>query len=228
MGAASRMDDKRIRNVILVTEDSLQSSLLKDVLETKLSIHVILITPEKLSTPPVLPETISTIIFDYSVLTEDVFSRYTNFKDAAFKETIEVLINCDKTLSTEELFIWHTLAGIVYTSDDIGTLQTGIGRILQGDMWFSREFSQQYIAHLRRHSRPINKNTPTVLTKREQQIIDFLSMGASNQQIAKQLFVSENTVKTHLHNIFKKIDVKNRVQALIWAKENVSDLSMTG
>ncbi|TOO18680.1 helix-turn-helix transcriptional regulator, partial [Vibrio parahaemolyticus] len=54
----------------------------------------------------------------------------------------------------------------------------------------------------------------------------FLSMGASNQQIAEQLFVSENTVKTHLHNIFKKIDVKNRVQALIWAKENISDHSI--
>ncbi|HCH5920402.1 helix-turn-helix transcriptional regulator, partial [Vibrio parahaemolyticus] len=50
--------------------------------------------------------------------------------------------------------------------------------------------------------------------------------GASNQQIAEQLFVSENTVKTHLHNIFKKIDVKNRVQALIWAKENISDHSI--
>ncbi|TOQ61992.1 helix-turn-helix transcriptional regulator, partial [Vibrio parahaemolyticus] len=77
------------------------------------------------------------------------------------------------------LFVWRSLAGIFYTSDDIQTLQTGIDKVLQGDMWFSRKFAQQYITHLRRHSRPINKNVPAILTKREQQIITFLSMGAS-------------------------------------------------
>ncbi|NNN90913.1 helix-turn-helix transcriptional regulator, partial [Vibrio sp. 2-2(9)] len=81
--------------------------------------------------------------------------------------------------------------------------------------------------YLRRHCKPINKSVSAILTKREKQIITVLSMGASNQQIAEQLFVSENKVKTQLHNIFKKIDVKNRVQALIWAKENISDNSLT-
>ncbi|WP_039986915.1 LuxR C-terminal-related transcriptional regulator [Vibrio owensii] len=220
------MAHRNTGNVILITEDSLQSSLLKDVLETKLSINVSLIAPEKLAdyVVPALP--VPAILLDYSVITDEVFSRYMEFKKAELKDSIEVLLNCDKTISTEELFVWQTLAGIFYTSDDITTLQVGIGKVLQGDMWFSRKFSQQYITHLRRHSRPVNKSVSAILTKREQQIITFLSMGASNQQIAEQLFVSENTVKTHLHNIFKKIDVKNRVQALIWAKENISGLSI--
>lgn len=220
------MAHRNTGNVILITEDSLQSSLLKDVLETKLNINVSLIAPEKLAdyTIPAIP--VPAILLDYSVITDEVFSRYMEFKKAELKDSIEVLLNCDKTISTEELFVWQTLAGIFYTSDDITTLQVGIGKVLQGDMWFSRKFSQQYITHLRRHSRPVNKSVSAILTKREQQIITFLSMGASNQQIAEQLFVSENTVKTHLHNIFKKIDVKNRVQALIWAKENISGLSI--
>ncbi|MFM2624218.1 LuxR C-terminal-related transcriptional regulator [Vibrio owensii] len=220
------MAHRNTGNVILITEDSLQSSLLKDVLETKLNINVSLIAPEKLAeyTVPAFP--VPAILLDYSVITDEVFSRYMEFKKAELKDSIEVLLNCDKTISTEELFVWQTLAGIFYTSDDITTLQVGIGKVLQGDMWFSRKFSQQYITHLRRHSRPVNKSVSAILTKREQQIITFLSMGASNQQIAEQLFVSENTVKTHLHNIFKKIDVKNRVQALIWAKENISGLSI--
>ncbi|UTZ43267.1 LuxR C-terminal-related transcriptional regulator [Vibrio campbellii] len=220
------MENQNTRKVILITEDSLQSSLLKDVLETKLNINVQLISPEKLDTQPESVSSISAILLDYSVISDEVFSRYMEFKKTDLKDTIEVLINCDKSITTEELFVWHSLAGIFYTSDDISTLQAGIEKVLQGDMWFSRKFSQQYITHLRRHSRPLNKTVPAILTKREQQIITFLSMGASNQQIAEQLFVSENTVKTHLHNIFKKIDVKNRVQALIWAKENISDISL--
>ncbi|MEF1310549.1 LuxR C-terminal-related transcriptional regulator [Vibrio mytili] len=216
------------KEIILITEGSLQSSLLKDVLETKLGINVFLITPECLSScsledQSVEYQSVSAIILDYSVVSDEVFTRYMEFKTGELKSTLEILINCEKTISTDQLFVWGSLAGIFYTSDDIKTLQVGIEKVLEGDMWFSRKFSQQYITHLRRHSKPMNKNTPAILTKREQQIITFLSRGASNQQIAEQLFVSENTVKTHLHNIFKKIDVKNRVQALIWAEENFSE-----
>lgn len=219
------MVQHNIRDIILITEGSLQSSLLKEVLETKLSINVTLITPENLACQNIREQSISAIILDFSIVTEDTLTRYREFKESQLKATREILINCDKSISSDDLFIWRTLAGIFYTSDDIQTLQNGIDKILRGEMWFSRKFSQQYINHLRQNSKPVSNNVPTILTKREQQIITFLSMGASNQQIAEQLFVSENTVKTHLHNIFKKIDVKNRVQALIWAKENISEYS---
>ncbi|MEA7595362.1 LuxR C-terminal-related transcriptional regulator, partial [Salmonella enterica subsp. enterica serovar Virginia] len=43
--------------------------------------------------------------------------------------------------------------------------------------------------------------------------------GASNNEIARSLFISENTVKTHLYNLFKKIAVKNRTQAVSWANQ---------
>nr|WP_321461557.1 LuxR C-terminal-related transcriptional regulator [uncultured Vibrio sp.] len=213
-------------DIILITEGSLQSSLLKDVLETQLGISVILITPENLTSRSFQGQPISAIILDFSILTDDTLLLYRSFKESEFTGIREILINCDRAIAKEELFLWNTLVGVFYTSDDVQTLQTGINKILQGDMWFSRKFSQQYITHLRQNSKPVYKQAPSILTKRELQIITFLAMGASNQQIAEQLFVSENTVKTHLHNIFKKIEVKNRVQALIWAKENISEYSI--
>ncbi|MBR9872989.1 MAG: helix-turn-helix transcriptional regulator [Vibrionaceae bacterium] len=213
-------------DIILITEGSLQSSLLKDVLEMKLGISVVLITPENLTSRSIQGQLISAIILDFSILTEDIRSLYRNFKKSELRGIREILINCDGDVSTEDLFIWNTLAGVFYTSDDFQTLQTGIDKILQGDMWFSRKFSQQYITHLRQNIKPVYNHDPSILTRREMQIITFLAMGASNQEIAEQLFVSENTVKTHLHNIFKKIEVKNRVQALIWAKENIAECSM--
>ena len=56
------------------------------------------------------------------------------------------------------------------------------------------------------------------LSKREMEILGLLALGYSNQEIAAKLFVSLSTVKTHNQNIFEKLDVKNRIQAVEKAK----------
>lgn len=52
------------------------------------------------------------------------------------------------------------------------------------------------------------------LSKRELEILGLLAQGHSNQEIAATLFVSLSTVKTHLQNLFEKLDVKRRTQAV--------------
>lgn len=117
---------------------------------------------------------------------------------------------------------WQNLVGVFYDSDTIETLVAGFERILAGELWMSRKLVYEYVHFYRR--RQCAKTSPyyTRLTKREQQIIKLLGDGASNVEIAETLFVSENTVKAHLHNAFKKIKVKNRLQALLWVKNNVA------
>ena len=56
------------------------------------------------------------------------------------------------------------------------------------------------------------------LSKRELEILNLLSIGHSNQEIAEKLFISLSTVKTHNQNIFEKLDVKRRTQAVEKAK----------
>jgi NarL family two-component system response regulator LiaR len=56
------------------------------------------------------------------------------------------------------------------------------------------------------------------LSKRELEILGLLARGHSNQEIAEALFVSVSTVKTHLQNLFQKLDVKRRTQAIEKAK----------
>lgn len=56
------------------------------------------------------------------------------------------------------------------------------------------------------------------LSKRELEILDLLAQGHSNQEIAAKLFVSLSTVKTHIQNLFGKLDVKRRTQAVEKAK----------
>ncbi len=60
----------------------------------------------------------------------------------------------------------------------------------------------------------VNNQIPSPLTKREQDLIVLVEKGHTNQEIAEALFVSENTVKTHLKNIFVKIDAHNRTDMI--------------
>ena len=57
------------------------------------------------------------------------------------------------------------------------------------------------------------------LTERELKILRLLKAGLGNRELAKSLFLSEATVKWHLHNIFAKLGVKNRTSALARAQE---------
>ncbi len=56
------------------------------------------------------------------------------------------------------------------------------------------------------------------LSKRELEVLQLMSEGLSNQEIAEKLFVSLNTIKTHTSNLFEKLDVKRRTQAIEKAK----------
>lgn len=57
------------------------------------------------------------------------------------------------------------------------------------------------------------------MTKRELEILELLAHGLSNREIAERVFVSENTVKTHLSRVFDKLGAKRRTQAVQIGKE---------
>ena len=56
-----------------------------------------------------------------------------------------------------------------------------------------------------------------VLTKREIEVVRAIARGLSTKEIARQLFISENTVETHRQNIFEKLDVRNMAGLIIKA-----------
>jgi DNA-binding NarL/FixJ family response regulator len=79
------------------------------------------------------------------------------------------------------------------------------------------------------HTRIITKQQPTIInyeqllksgiSKREADILLLVDKGLSNQQIADKLFLSENTIKKHLSNIFQKLQVDRRTEAIKKARE---------
>ncbi len=78
-------------------------------------------------------------------------------------------------------------------------------------------------AVLRRTSKPVQKQAKTTLsplTLKEKEVLNLVAKGCSNKEIADKLFVKDVTVKTHLNNIFKKLKVTNRTQAVLLAMGN--------
>jgi DNA-binding NarL/FixJ family response regulator len=65
-----------------------------------------------------------------------------------------------------------------------------------------------------------NGNGANILTKREIEILRLTADGLSNSQMAKLLWVTEQTVKFHLSNIYRKIEVRNRTEASRWAQQH--------
>lgn len=74
---------------------------------------------------------------------------------------------------------------------------------------------------IQEHPAPIDheKISSLGVSKREYEILELIAQGLSNKEIATKLFISENTVKTHVSNLFIKLDAKRRTQAIQKAKD---------
>jgi two-component system, NarL family, response regulator DevR len=60
----------------------------------------------------------------------------------------------------------------------------------------------------------------STLSSREHEILQLISRGLSNPEISAKIFISENTIKTHIKEIYSKLDVHNRIEAVIAARKN--------
>lgn len=120
----------------------------------------------------------------------------------------------------EETAVEMGVKGIFYDQDPLDRFRKGISAIFDGELWVSREILTKYVLKERKRQKPGNKEKK-LLTQRELEILAMISAGITNEDIACRLNISPNTVKTHIYNIFKKIDVPNRLQASLWAAKNL-------
>lgn len=113
----------------------------------------------------------------------------------------------------------HGVRGFFYEDDSLEQMIKGISLVFAGELWVSRKIMTECILsdRTRNEKRNSRESVAAQLTQREAEILSLLAVGYSNESIGEKLFISPHTVKTHLYNIFKKINVPNRLQAALWA-----------
>lgn len=94
--------------------------------------------------------------------------------------------------------------------------------VYAGEIWADRRLVTKVFDELLSFNRPSPQQGTTkahVLTKREAEILRLIARGMKNKEIAESLFISEKTVKTHITNIFEKLEVSDRLKAALFVIE---------
>lgn len=120
--------------------------------------------------------------------------------------------------SVEDLFtaIQYGAQGYLLKTMDPDDWLRYLHSIIDGSSSAAKEFAGKLLYQFR--ERDI-QSTPAAyaLTPREKEILALVSKGLTNKQMAKQLFIAENTVKNHIKNLLQKLNLENRVQLASYA-----------
>ncbi len=130
--------------------------------------------------------------------------------------TTLALMNLNAETAVEKRALGLGIHGFFYEHDSIELLLKGINAIMSGEVWITRKKMLDCLTREKSNSQFIVRKQ-SILTRREEEILRLLSRGGTNDSIAEELCISPHTVRTHNYNIFKKIDVPNRLQASLWA-----------
>ncbi|MEK9712408.1 MAG: LuxR C-terminal-related transcriptional regulator [Thalassolituus sp.] len=144
--------------------------------------------------------------------------------DRPFPTTI-ALFNVPRYHPSERLISWPKVNGLFYAGVPDQQMVKGIDRMFTGELWLPRHLMAALIERSRQRPRRV-ASFSGLLTKREEQILRLTATGATNTEVAEALNVSMHTVKTHVYNLFKKIGVTNRIQAVNWAKEHMEGIEL--
>ena len=113
-------------------------------------------------------------------------------------------------------YVLKTMASaqLIYAMDEVAS-----GKIYLPTALTSR-FFEYFQRSFKEEASSAEENLLTYLTSREEEVLDLLTQGNNYKGIAGKLFISETTVKTHVNNIFQKLQVNDRTQAVLYALNN--------
>ncbi len=110
-------------------------------------------------------------------------------------------------------------SGFVLKDDPPEQLLAAIRIVAGGDALLSPAITKRVIKQFARIPHPAPQRQLDELTERELDVFRLIARGLSNAEIGRELYISDTTVKTHITHILQKLDLRDRVQAIVLAYE---------
>ncbi|GAA0690191.1 hypothetical protein GCM10009104_16060 [Marinobacterium maritimum] len=127
-----------------------------------------------------------------------------------------VLLVDHPTLAEGEWLISRGVEGYANTYIQSDLLPEVVRAVSQGEIWTGHELMQGLLKRLLARQGPVtDPEKEWHLSTREQQVLDLLAQGQSNKQIARQLDITERTVKAHVSAILEKSGVRDRIELIL-------------
>ena len=111
-------------------------------------------------------------------------------------------------------------SGFVLKDEPPEQLLAAIRTVAAGDALLSPTVTKRVIRQFTRIPRPVPAKQLEDLSEREHEVFRLIARGLSNAEIGKELYISETTVKTHVTHILSKLDLRDRVQAVVLAYQS--------
>jgi two-component system response regulator DegU len=129
------------------------------------------------------------------------------------------------TIHEDREYLFKTLQmgaeGYVLKDAEPAVLVEAIRNVYKGQSYIQPNMTKELVKEFNRVTLyDKGKGEENSLTPREIEVLQLIAEGMINKEIAKQLYISEKTVKNHVSNIFKKLNVADRTQAAIYAFKN--------
>jgi DNA-binding NarL/FixJ family response regulator len=134
------------------------------------------------------------------------------------------------TVSDEEADLYDAVkngaSGYLLKDSSIDEVAQAIRVVADGQSLISPSMAIKLLDEFKQMSRSDRQQVPTPrLTERELEVLRLVAKGLNNREVAKQLFISENTVKNHVRNILDKLQLHSRMEAVMYAvREKLLDI----
>lgn len=107
--------------------------------------------------------------------------------------------------------------GVVLKQSASDLLLKSIKKVHDGEIWLDNRMTAEVIDAFKRSAETGQRRDKPLLSEREKEIVQLVAQGFRNREIGEKLFISEQTVKNHLHNIFDKLGVSDRLELALYA-----------
>jgi LuxR family transcriptional regulator of csgAB operon len=206
--------DEASRAVVVLGRKNIQTDLLASILESTLQ-HPCTVVDDCLGPASGLAtSTADLLLIDTSCLPQEAIVAVLSQISEEPNGCAVALFNVDREQPHDHWLGWAEVAGLFYSNTDRSDLIEGLQAILRGGYWFNRELMYRYLQRNRSGARQPSQSALSQLTGKEREVLAYLAAGHTNRDIANRLNISYRTVKTHVYNIYKKLEVNNRVQAI--------------